>query len=116
MNHRENAVSRKALTHAAVFVCLFFFIAQAAVNPRKSDAAAGPVSAKVAYDLSIALAAKWQADARLFDFSTLATAPVDSEGRSAEWSLKFFSEKAGKVLMVSVLNGAARTAFPEIRR
>lgn len=71
--------------------------------------AAGPVDAQTAYGLAKAAAAKWQADAELFDFGTLSTAPLDGEGRSAEWYLKWSSKKAGKVNMMSVKNGALTT-------
>ena len=43
--------------------------------------AAGPVDAQAAYNLAKAAASKWQPDAELFDFATLSTAPLDSEGR-----------------------------------
>lgn len=71
--------------------------------------AAGPVDAQAAYGLAKAAAAKWQGDAELFSFGTLSTAPLDGEGRSAEWHLKWSSEKAGKVNMMSVKNGALTT-------
>ena len=33
----------------------------------------------------------------LFDLATLSTAPLDGEGRSAEWAVKWSSKKAGTV-------------------
>ncbi len=72
-------------------------------------AAAGPVDARTAHDLAKAAATKWQPDAELFDLSTLSTAPLDGEGRSAEWAVKWSSKKAGKVNMMTVRNGALST-------
>ena len=108
MDCYKDAVTNKAVMNFFVIVCLLFFIAQSAVNPRKSEAA-GPVTSKVAYDLAVALASKWQADAKLCNFTTIATGPVDAEGRSSEWSLHFSSKKATKVLMVTVSKGTAST-------
>lgn len=74
-----------------------------------SARAAGPVDAQTAYGLAKAAAAKWQPDAEMFDFGTLSTAPLDGEGRSAEWYVKWSSKKAGKINMMSVKNGALTT-------
>jgi hypothetical protein len=71
--------------------------------------AAGPVDAQAAYNLAKAAASKWQPDAELFDFATLSTAPLDSEGRSAEWSANWSSKKAGRVNFMSVKNGVLST-------
>jgi hypothetical protein len=102
--------TRKALKDAAVFFFLILFAGPALLLPGVSLAVSGPVSAKAAYDMAYALAAKWQPDAKLCNFTTLATGPVDAEGRSSEWSLHFSSKKANKVLMVAVSQGVA-TSF-----
>ena len=86
----------------ALAVCLVLAAASAA-------RAAGPVDAQTAYGLAKAAAAKWQPDAEMFDFGTLSTAPLDGEGRSAEWYVKWSSKKAGKINMMSVKNGALTT-------
>lgn len=101
-------MSRKPIHLAVTLICQLFLVAIPAFSQQKEATTAGPVTSKAAYDLALASATKWQEDARLFDFSNLASAPVDSEGRSAEWTLKFFSKKAGKVYMVSVANGHLR--------
>jgi hypothetical protein len=94
-------VTKKALT-LAFAVCLALAAAPAAL-------AAGPVDARTAYDLAKAAAAAWQPDAEMFDFGTLSTAPLDADGRSANWYAKWASKKAGKVNMMSVVNGALTT-------
>lgn len=105
--------NRSVLPRAAagiVFcICISLCIAMAGLGPQTGYAAPGPVTARAAYDLALALAVKWQPDARLCNFSTIVTGPVDSEGRSAEWSIHFSSRKAGKVLMVTVSRGVAGT-------
>jgi hypothetical protein len=68
-----------------------------------------PVDVKTAYDLAKAAAAKWQPDAVLFGFSNLVTGPVDAEGRSTAWVVKFSSKAAGKTNNVSVTNGVVTT-------
>jgi hypothetical protein len=86
----------------AISVCL-------ALAAARGARAAGPVDARTAYDLAKAAAVKWQPDAEMFDFGTLSTAPLDGEGRSAEWYAKWSSKKAGKVNMMSVKNGVLST-------
>jgi hypothetical protein len=66
---------------------------------------AGPVAGQAAMDSARAAALKWAPDAELFDFGTLSTAPLDAEGRSAEWYVKWSSKSAGKVNLMSVKNG-----------
>lgn len=70
--------------------------------------AAGPVTGKAALDAARAAALKWAPDAELFDFGTLSTAPLDAEGRSAEWYVKWSSKSAGQVNLMSVKNGAVQ--------
>lgn len=92
----------KKTSTLALAVCLALAAAPAA-------RAAGPVDARAAYGLAKAAAAKWQPDAEMFDFGTLSTAPLDGEGRSADWYVKWSSKKAGKVNMMSVKNGVLST-------
>ncbi len=100
---------RKVFCSTIAVACLTLFVTALLVVPGGRVEAAGPVTSKVAYDLAFAAAKKWQADALLFDLSSLANAPVDTEGRSSMWSLKFFSKKANKVFIVTVANGGAQT-------
>lgn len=101
--------TRKALNYAAVFFFMILFAGPAVLLPGVGLAASGPVSAKAAYDMAYTMAAKWQPDAKLCNFTTIATGPVDAEGRSSEWSLHFSSKKANKVLMVTVSKGVEST-------
>ena len=94
--------------YAVVSACLCLFLSGVWSGPRTCGAA-GPVDAKTAYNLAAALAVKWQPDAKLCNFTSLATGPVDGEGRSSQWSIHFSSKKAGKLMMVTVSNGAAST-------
>jgi hypothetical protein len=71
--------------------------------------AAGPVNGQTAMESARAAALKWKSDAELFDFGTLSTAPLDGEGRSAEWYVKWSSKSAGQVNLMSVKNGAVET-------
>ncbi len=106
MNMRR-MVSSKAAICTFFCICLAFYMASGVVSPQLSEAASGPVTAKAAYDMAVAMAMKWQPDAKLCNFTTIATGPVDVDGRSSEWSIHFSSKKAGKVLMVTVSKGAA---------
>ena len=69
---------------------------------------AGPVTGQAALDSARAAAVKWAGDAELFDFGTLSTAPLDGEGRSAEWYVKWSSKSAGQVNLMSVKNGVVQ--------
>ncbi len=101
--------TRKALNDSAVFILMIFFAGPIVFLSGADPVAAGPVTSKTAYEMAHALAAKWQPDAKLCNFTTLATGPVDAEGRSSEWSLHFSSKSANKVLMVTVSKGVAST-------
>ena len=103
------SVSPRAVIYTVVCICLSLCIVSAVLGLRVGEAASGPVTSRVAYDLAAALAMKWQPDAKLCNLTTIATGPVDGDGRSAEWSIHFSSKKAGKVLMVTVSKGAAST-------
>jgi len=94
----------KKIPTLALAVCLA--LASLAARPAR---AAGPVDAKTAYDLAKAAATKWQPDAELFDFQNTSLGPLDAEGRSADWNLKWSSTKSGKVNLMSVKNGALTT-------
>ena len=100
-------VSRTVM-YAVIGACLGLCLAGAGIDLRACEAA-GPVDARTAYNMAAALAAKWQPDAKPCNFTTLATGPVDGEGRSAQWSIHFSSKKAGKLMMVTVSSGQAST-------
>jgi hypothetical protein len=50
-------------------------------------------------------AKKWQADAVPFEIGTLSTGPLQSDGRSTEWSIKFSSESGNAVNLIGISNG-----------
>lgn len=92
-----------------LLAALLLAVALPAAAQGKAAPKAGPVDAKTAYELAKAAALKWQADAELFDFGNLSTGPVDAEGRSSAWNVKWSSKAAGKMNMMSVTNGALTT-------
>lgn len=66
------------------------------------------ITAKEAWDLASKRARDWQADAIPFDFTTTSLGPLDAEGKSKDWDIKFSSAKANAVNMVSVSDGQIR--------
>lgn len=68
-----------------------------------------PVDARTAYEKAKAAALKWQADAEMFDLGNLSNGPVDAEGRSTAWNVKWSSKAAGKINLMSVNNGVLST-------
>jgi hypothetical protein len=101
-----NVRRRSSLPALAAF--LFAVALPVAAQPKGAPKPV-PVDAKTAYGLAKAAAAKWQADAELFGFGNLVTGPVDTEGRSTAWIVKFSSKAAGKTNNVSVTNGVVTT-------
>ncbi len=93
----------------AIPVLMSLFLALAAVVSAGPALSAGPVAGPVAYALVKAAAMRWQPDAEMFDFATMPSAPLDAEGRSAEWISKWSSKKAGKVNLMTVKNGTLIT-------
>src|SRR5215471_3601021 len=63
------------------------------------------LTAREAWDLARDRARAWQADAVPFEVTTTSLGPLDAQGRSTDWSLKFSSEKAKAVDMISVTSG-----------
>ena len=57
----------------------------------------GALTAQEAYDLALPEALAWQADATLASLSTSLGGPLDAEGKSESWELKFWSPSAGEV-------------------
>lgn len=79
--------------------------AVAAAGPPPSKAAAGAVTAQQAYDRARAEALRWRPDARAFDLGTTSEGPLDGEGRSVEWSIKWSSQAGGDVNLMLVKKG-----------
>lgn len=93
----------------AIPVLMILSLALAAVVSAGPALSAGPVAGPVAYALVKVAATRWQPDAEMFDFATMPSAPLDAEGRSAEWISKWSSKKAGKVNLMTVKNGTLIT-------
>jgi hypothetical protein len=102
---QEDDVTKSAVA-PLLAVCLSLAAAPAA-------RAAGPVDARTAYDLGKAAAAKWKPDAQLFAFQSSGLAPVDVEGRSADWMIKWTSKGAGAINIMSVKDGVVSTFVME---
>lgn len=101
-------MNRRKLPLPALAALLLAAALPASAQPKGAPKPA-PVDAKTAWDLAKAAAAKWQPDAQLFGFSNLVTGPLDAEGRSTAWVVKFSSKAAGKTNNVSVTNGVVTT-------
>ncbi|HMF10578.1 MAG TPA: hypothetical protein VKJ00_15690 [Thermoanaerobaculia bacterium] len=63
------------------------------------------LTAREAWDLARDRARAWQPDAVPFEVTTTSLGPLDGQGRSTDWSLKFSSEKAKAVDMISITDG-----------
>jgi len=71
-------------------------------------AAAGPFSGTEIYEMALAEAQKWQADAVLSEMSGVS--PLDEEGRSDGWVLKFWSPSTKGFNQVMYMNGGMTTS------
>ncbi len=63
------------------------------------------ITAREAWDLARERARTWQADAVAFDVTTTSPGPLDAEGKSKDWDLKFSSRSAKAVDMISISDG-----------
>jgi len=63
------------------------------------------ITAKEAWDLASARARSWKPDAVPFDLTTTSLGPLDAEGRSKDWNIKFSSASAKAVDPISITNG-----------
>ncbi|HKD11428.1 MAG TPA: hypothetical protein VKE50_05105 [Thermoanaerobaculia bacterium] len=103
---RSAAIPRLAVALAAVWLLPAF--ARAQIKPACAAGKTGKpaaITAKEAWDLAQARARAWQADAVPFEVTTTSLGPLDAQGKSTDWSLKFSSEKAKAVDMISVTSG-----------
>jgi len=78
--------------------------AQAACKAGKTGKGAS-ITAKEAWDLANARAKAWKPDAVPFELTTTSEGPLDAEGRSKDWSIKFSSPGAKAVDMISITEG-----------
>lgn len=63
------------------------------------------ITAKEAWDLASARAKAWKPDAVPFEMSTTSLGPLDAEGRSKDWNIKFSSPGAKAVNLISITDG-----------
>src|SRR5215472_9611794 len=63
------------------------------------------ITAKEAWDLASARAKAWKADAVPFDLTTTSLGPLDTQGRSKDWNIKFSSASAKAVDLISITDG-----------
>lgn len=77
---------------------------QAACTAGKTGKAAS-ITAREAWDLASARAKAWKPDAIPFDMTTTSEGPLDAEGRSKDWYIKFSSPGAKAVNLISITNG-----------
>lgn len=77
-------------------------------DPPTPAAAAGPFTGTEIFEMALAEAQKWQADAVLSEMSGLS--PLDEEGRSDGWVLKFWSPSTKGFNQVMYMNGGMTTS------
>ena len=77
---------------------------QAACTAGKTGKAAS-ITAKEAWDLASQRARAWKPDAIPFELTTTSEGPLDAEGRSKDWNIKFSSPGAKAVDLISITNG-----------
>lgn len=78
-------------------------------TPEPTEEVLGALTAQEAYDLALAEAQTWQADATLVSLGTTQLGPLDAEGKSESWSLGFYSPSAKEMLTLSFINGSLNT-------
>ena len=77
---------------------------QAACKAGKTGKAAS-ITAREAWDLASARARAWKPDAVPFELTTTSEGPLDAEGRSKDWNIKFSSPGAKAVDLINITNG-----------
>jgi hypothetical protein len=77
---------------------------QAACTAGKTGKGAS-ITAKDAWDLASARARAWKPDAVPFELTTTSLGPLDAEGRSKDWNIKFSSPGAKAVDLISITDG-----------
>jgi hypothetical protein len=66
------------------------------------------ITAREAWDLASPRAHAWQPDAVPFDLTTTSLGPLDAEGKSKDWDVKFSSASAKAVDMIDISEGQIR--------
>lgn len=77
---------------------------QAACTAGKTGKGAS-ITAKEAWDLASARAKAWKPDATPFELTTTSLGPLDAEGRSKDWNIKFSSPAGKAVNLISITDG-----------
>ena len=101
-------MKRIAFGSASVLLWLAAEVSSAQAVPSCAAGKTGKpssITAKEAWELASQRAHAWQADAIPFDFTTTSLGPLDSEGKSKDWDVKFSSARANAVNMISVSEG-----------
>jgi hypothetical protein len=79
------------------------------VEESTEEAVLGALTGQEAYDLALAEALAWQADAALTSMGTTTLGPLDAEGKSESWTFTFWSPSAGEMLTLPFINGVLNT-------
>jgi hypothetical protein len=97
---------RLALVAVVLFASVRIASAQAQAACAAGKTGKGPaITAKEAWDLASQRAKAWKPDAVPFEVTTTSLGPLDAEGRSKDWNIKFSSASAKAVNMISITNG-----------
>ncbi|MBN1993124.1 MAG: hypothetical protein JW953_10505 [Anaerolineae bacterium] len=78
-------------------------------TPEPTEETLGPLTAPEAYELALAEAQAWQADAILASMGTSHLGPLNAAGTSESWAISFWSPSAGEMLPLLFINGALNT-------
>jgi serine/threonine protein kinase len=72
---------------------------------------AAPMTGQEIHDLALAEAVKWQPDAVLSEIGTTGLGPLDAQGKSTSWLLKFWSPSTKGFNSITFMNGTL-TSMP----
>ncbi len=79
------------------------------LEPTPTEVVIQALTAQEAYDLALAEAQAWQPDAVLNEMGTSLPGPLDAEGKSKGWAIKFWSPAAKELNSMSFVNGKLNT-------
>ena len=93
-----------------LLILLAALVADAAAQMQAACAAGktgkgASITAKEAWDLANARAKAWKPDAIPFEITTTSLGPLDAEGKSKDWNLKFSSAAGKAVNLISITDG-----------
>jgi serine/threonine protein kinase len=84
----------------------------AAPTATPTVAVVADLTAQEAYDAALTAARQWQADAVISEMGTTTLGLLDEEGKSAGWSVSFWSPSAGQMNSFLFLNGTLQPSQP----